>query len=108
MLTTCGQNRSYISTHLDRRLTLTIHVCVEVQLGNVVGWSRLEPNTLPYSTARGIEDVTWSQGLLSNGNDIVAGICGVVHENKSLLWSDRQSTASLISGNSQLILLAEL
>jgi hypothetical protein len=67
-------------------LTLAIHVCIEIQLGDIVGRSSLEPNTLPDTTAGRVKDVTRAQGLLSNGNNIAAIICGIVDENKPVMW----------------------
>jgi hypothetical protein len=53
----------------------------------VVGRSSLEPNTLPYTTTRGIKDVTGSQGLLSDGDNIVTIVSGIMYENKSVFQS---------------------
>lgn len=50
----------------------------------MVGWGGLKPNSLPYTTARGIKDVTGSQGLLSNGDNIVATVSRIMYEHKSI------------------------
>ena len=63
-------------------LTLTVHVCSEVQLSDVVGLSWLDPDTLPNAAARCVENVRLTQGLLANRNHIVAAVCRVVHKNE--------------------------
>lgn len=50
----------------------------------MVRWSSLKPNSLPYTTARGIKDVTGSQGLLSNGDNIVTTVSRIMYEYKSV------------------------
>lgn len=63
-------------------LTLAIHVCIEIQLGNIICRSSLKPNTLPDTTARRVKDVTRVQSLFPNRNNIIAIICGIMDENK--------------------------
>jgi hypothetical protein len=87
---------------------LAIHVCVKIEFGNVVGWGSLKPNSLPYTTAGRIKDVTRSQGLLSNGDNIVSIVSGIMYENKSVYKVRYASRLLVIPGYSQLILLIKL
>lgn len=61
---------------------MTVHVTVDIQLRDVVCRGSFEPNSLPDATARRVEDVTWPESLLSNGNHIVIIICGIMNEDK--------------------------
>lgn len=65
-----------------RALTLAIHVCIKVQLSDMIGRRCLEPNTLPDAAARGVKDVARAQGLLSDWNNIIAIICRIMDEDK--------------------------
>lgn len=50
----------------------------------MVGWGSLKPHSLPYTTAWGIKDVTGSQGLLSNGDNIVTTVCRIMYKYKAV------------------------
>jgi hypothetical protein len=61
---------------------LSIHASTDVQLCDIVGWSRLNPDTLPYAAAGRIEDVSWDESLFANWYNIVAAVSGIVHEDQ--------------------------
>jgi thiamine monophosphate synthase len=63
--------------------TLSVHVTIQVNSGDVVWLDRFNENALPYPTAGSIEDVTRVQSLFANGNDIVAMVSRVMHKDKS-------------------------
>lgn len=48
----------------------------------MVPWNRLDPNTLPDSTAGSVEDVVWLERLLADGDHIVAAVSGIVGKNE--------------------------
>lgn len=48
----------------------------------MVGRDRLNPHALPDSTARSVENVAGVKSLLSNGNDIIGIISGIMDEDK--------------------------
>lgn len=64
------------------RVTLSVHISSEINPGDVVCWRRFKEDTLPDSTAGRVEDVTWVKSLLSNGDDIVSRVGGIMHEDK--------------------------
>lgn len=59
-------------------LTGPISAAVDVKSGDVVCRSRLDPDTLPDTTAGSVENVIRTQSLLPDGNHIAARICGIV------------------------------
>lgn len=65
-------------------LTLTLHVSVNIETRYMIGRNRLNPHALPDSTARCVENVTGVKSLLSNGNNIVRIIGGIMDKYKSI------------------------
>lgn len=71
--------------------------------------STLQPDRLPDSTARRIEDVTLMKSLLSDRNNIIAGVSGIMHKDKPVFATLVSIRSSIISREiSQFILLATL
>lgn len=66
--------------------TLTVHVTIKVNSGDVICLDRLNEDTLPDSTARCIEDMTRVKSLLANGNNIITIISRIVHKHQPK-WS---------------------
>ena len=62
--------------------TLTIHVTIQVDTGDVVCLNRLNEDALPDSTTGRIKDVTRVKSLFADGDDIVAIISRVVYKHK--------------------------
>ena len=73
-------------SHDDRtgtRLTLPVHVRIKIQLCDVVGRRRLNPDTLPDTTAGLVEDVTLrGRLLLADRDDIVTTVRGIMYEDE--------------------------
>lgn len=55
---------------VSEQLTFSIHIRIQIQLGNVGGRSGLDPHALPNTTARRVEDVRGAEGLLANRDHI--------------------------------------
>lgn len=68
------------------QLTLAVLVCIKVKTRDVVSRDRLDPDTLPDTTAGGIEDVARIERLLANWNDIRVIISRVMDENEPVLF----------------------
>lgn len=68
-----GQNRT--------RLTFAVHVGIEIQLCNVVGRRRLDPDALPDTAAGLVEDMAFrGRLLLADRDDIVTAVGGIMDE----------------------------
>lgn len=88
---------------------MAIHVGIEIQSGDVVFRSTLQPDRLPDSTARSIEDVTRVKSLLADRNNIIARVSGIMHKDKPVFVTLVSSSLSIMSREiSQFILLATL
>lgn len=65
-------------------LTLTVHVCIEVQLSDVIGLGWLDPDALPNAAAGRVEYVGLAKRLFANRYHIVAAVCRVVHKDEPI------------------------
>ena len=70
-------------------LTLTVHVCIEVQLSDIIRLSCLDPDALPNAAAGRVEYVGLVQCLLANRNHIVIAVCWVMHKHEPVDCPDR-------------------
>lgn len=64
--------------------TLTVHVGIDIQLSDMNRWSWLNPDTLPDSAARCVENVRGVESLLSNRYYIIATVCWIVDEDEPI------------------------
>ena len=65
-------------------LTLAVHVCIKVQLSDVVRLGWLDPHALPDAAAGCVKYVGLAQCLFANRNHIVAAVCRVVHKDEPI------------------------
>lgn len=79
-------------------LTLPVHVSGHVKLGDIIGRRRFQPDGLPDATARRVEDVSWVQRLLANGNDMAVAVRRIMHENQSRLSMSSGMTPRGLAG----------
>ena len=87
------------------KLTCTISSGRKLQLCDVIRRSRLDPDTLPDTTAGSVEDVRGIESLLANRNDVVVTVSRIVDEDEAVnilvipcLWRNGSK-----QGHSQLV-----
>lgn len=79
--------RSTVVRGVDSGIDRAICASGQLQFSDVVCRSRLDPNTLPDSTARSVEDVRRIESLLADRNDLVAAISGIMYEYQTVKLS---------------------
>lgn len=70
--------------------------------------NRLDPNTLPDSTAGSVEDVVWLERLLADGNHIVATVSGIVRKDEPVNEMSIFETLRLLLEISQFVVAVRL
>lgn len=101
----------FVFSRRDKVLTRPIGSSRQLQLGDMVGRSRLDPHALPDTTAGSVENVRGVESLLADRNNIVVAVSRVMHEHKAMNVSVQYSRtrASHLVGktHSSLVLLPD-
>ena len=68
----------------DSGVDLAVGSSSNLEVCDVVRWSRLDPHTLPDATTGCVEDMRRVERLFADGYDIVVTICWIVDKDKSV------------------------